>query len=1046
MKLPKFKTRFPYFTIISVLFLILVSVLFFIPKENWKALFSGQINNLAFSLNPPSITSLSITSRTVGDPGFSLTVNGSNFSSGYPVRFNGSNRSTTFVSSNQLIASILTSDLSTFGSFSINVSSALGSSNSKYLSVNYPINITSINPTSVLVGQSFNLTINGTGLSGASGNSPYQVSLSGPTSYSFTPYSSSQTQLLVGVSPISSSGNYNVIVYNPDPGGAGSNAKTLNVFNPNPVPVITNISPSSKIAGQAGFTMTVNGTGFVNGSSVRFNGLGRSTTFVSSTQLTAQILSSDLASAGAWPITVYNPSPGGGVSNSQTFFVAGVPHISSISPSTKTAGDPQFTLTINGSNFTGSNTVSFNGQVRLTNFISSNQLQVTILSSDISAAGTFPVYINNPSSDNVVFLSVNNSAPYISSIDPISKTAGDSQFTLTVNGANFVSSSLVRFNGLAKTTTLVSSTTLTAVIPSADLNTAGTYSVTVTNPTPGGGTSSTTFTVNNPTPITSSINPTSKTVGDSQFTMIVDGSGFSASSVVQLNGVNKSTTFVSSAELTSVIETSDLTAPGTFSITVLNPATGNISNPQTFVVNNITPSIASINPNSKIVGDSQFILTVNGNNFNNSSRIQFNGSDRATIFSSSTELTAVVLDSDLASPGTFSITVANPPPGGGTSIDSQTFIVNNPVPSISNIDTILKLVNDPQFTLIINGSNFIGSSIAQFNGSDRATIFSSSTELSAMILSSDLSTAGIFPITVINPTPGGGQSNPKNFTVHNPSHISVLITPPESEATSTIIIPTETVIISTSTESTSTEPTTTPSSTSTPTTEATSSLPAGFCFTKNLHPYTSDPDTKYLQELLNNLGFNSTAKGSENNYYGTETVNAVTAFQEFYAKDILEPFGLTSGTGVFGNATRKEANDSLGCQTALEVSPVVSSMPSASTTPTEENQPVIVPTTTPNIEPIAVAPTTTEENPAVSETKPEQNNPAPVMNNINDSISNVVAGATQTYNQTLAYLSSGFKIITDFIKGQGVDSVIVAMVVGGVALVTAIGYLITVIF
>jgi hypothetical protein len=73
--------------------------------------------------------------------------------------------------------------------------------------------------------------------------------------------------------------------------------------------------PTSIKPGGAGFALTVNGAGFVAGSTVNWNGSPRVTTFVSKTQLTAAILSSDLAKASTTSITVSSPAPGGGASN-----------------------------------------------------------------------------------------------------------------------------------------------------------------------------------------------------------------------------------------------------------------------------------------------------------------------------------------------------------------------------------------------------------------------------------------------------------------------------------------------------------------------------------------------------------------------------------------------------------------------------------------------------------------------------------------------------------------------------------------------------------
>jgi uncharacterized repeat protein (TIGR03803 family) len=100
------------------------------------------------------------------------------------------------------------------------------------------------------------------------------------------------------------------------PGGCGTVFK-LTVQTP--APTITSISPTSAIAGGAAFTLTVNGTNFVSGSTVNFNGSARTTAFVGATQLTAAILASDIASAGSFSVTVTNP--GDGTSNAASFTV-----------------------------------------------------------------------------------------------------------------------------------------------------------------------------------------------------------------------------------------------------------------------------------------------------------------------------------------------------------------------------------------------------------------------------------------------------------------------------------------------------------------------------------------------------------------------------------------------------------------------------------------------------------------------------------------------------------------------------------------------------
>jgi Bacterial Ig-like domain (group 3)/FG-GAP-like repeat len=80
--------------------------------------------------------------------------------------------------------------------------------------------------------------------------------------------------------------------------------------------------PEATAPGGPAFTLKVNGAGFVATSVVNWNGSPRATTFVRSSQLTATILASDIATASTAAVTVVNPSPGGGVSNTQFFSIA----------------------------------------------------------------------------------------------------------------------------------------------------------------------------------------------------------------------------------------------------------------------------------------------------------------------------------------------------------------------------------------------------------------------------------------------------------------------------------------------------------------------------------------------------------------------------------------------------------------------------------------------------------------------------------------------------------------------------------------------------
>ncbi len=86
-------------------------------------------------------------------------------------------------------------------------------------------------------------------------------------------------------------------------------------------PVVTSISPNTVVAGSPNITLTVNGTGFLNNNStVTFNGVAKTTTFVSATQLTAAISSADLSAAGTFPVGV-TTTGAAALSNTKDFTV-----------------------------------------------------------------------------------------------------------------------------------------------------------------------------------------------------------------------------------------------------------------------------------------------------------------------------------------------------------------------------------------------------------------------------------------------------------------------------------------------------------------------------------------------------------------------------------------------------------------------------------------------------------------------------------------------------------------------------------------------------
>ncbi len=98
---------------------------------------------------------------------------------------------------------------------------------------------------------------------------------------------------------------------------------TTAAITASPVPLISQpLFPDAMRPGGTGFTLTVDGTGFVSGSVVNWNGSARGTTFVSRSRLTANIFSSDIAKPGSASVKVVNP---GGDTSNVVFFEVTIP-------------------------------------------------------------------------------------------------------------------------------------------------------------------------------------------------------------------------------------------------------------------------------------------------------------------------------------------------------------------------------------------------------------------------------------------------------------------------------------------------------------------------------------------------------------------------------------------------------------------------------------------------------------------------------------------------------------------------------------------------
>lgn len=192
---------------------------------------------------------------------------------------------------------------------------------------------------------------------------------------------------------------------------------------------------------------------------------------------------------------------------------------------------------------------------------------------------------------------------------------------------------------------------------------------------------------------------------------------------------------------------------------------------------NPVPAITSLSPNSATQGGSALSVTITGYNFMSSSSAQWNGSARTTTYSSSTQLQVQLTRADIATPGSAAVSVTNPTPGGGDS-GSAEFTINptsNPAPQLQASDPSSVNAGSADIIFTVYGSNFIPTSVIQWNGAALTTSYLSDSYLEAQVPASNLSNPGIAEVVVVNPGPGGGISTSLQFAINGFSYTPLVV-------------------------------------------------------------------------------------------------------------------------------------------------------------------------------------------------------------------------------------------------------------------------------
>ncbi|MCU1268923.1 MAG: hypothetical protein JWN74_217 [Acidobacteriaceae bacterium] len=173
----------------------------------------------------------------------------------------------------------------------------------------------------------------------------------------------------------------------------------------NPIPNVTSLSPSTVYVNSPTTTITINGSGFVPSSVaiayVQNINTPLPTTYVSATQIKAQVPDTALSSLGQVSLYVSNPQPGGGTGSATLQVVGGQPSISNVNPSSIDAGTASEPILITGQNFMSGAKLQWNGTSIPTTFVSSTQLQVQPTTAQLASPGIVQLSVINPAPGTV---------------------------------------------------------------------------------------------------------------------------------------------------------------------------------------------------------------------------------------------------------------------------------------------------------------------------------------------------------------------------------------------------------------------------------------------------------------------------------------------------------------------------------------------------------------------------------------------------------------------------------------------------------------------
>lgn len=314
------------------------------------------------------------------------------------------------------------------------------------------------------------------------------------------------------------------------------------------------------------------------------------------------------------------------------------PTLTKIGPDTVSVGDPDFTLRLKGTAFDEDSVVLLDGVVQPTQFVTKKRLQIHIPMTVTAATGTHTVAVRRGdgvmTASKVLTVGTKLATVTIDRINPDALglvTAGfAAEFRLAGTGFNDKSKVLVY--GTALETTLREKGVLSVVLSNEFISVPGILPFQVKDNS-GGLSNMFTVTVYDKPATVNFFEPANVKAGSAAFEMKIDGTGFAQDAIVTIDGVELTPTSIKSQVIKVMVPASLVTTVREAVVYVVQ-STG-LSNA---TILRITPASESpfaytVTPNEVQAGtDRATVISVNGANFAEKSKVLINGTEVKTTF------------------------------------------------------------------------------------------------------------------------------------------------------------------------------------------------------------------------------------------------------------------------------------------------------------------------------------------------------------------------------------------------------------------------------